>query len=85
MNTILLATPDADSTRRIFLRNAGLFGLGLAAAAPLLVPTRALAASYRCHCWRRARSRPREHRRLLVSCLFLWQCWQLKRYRFLQQ
>jgi len=45
MNTILLAIPSADSTRRIFLRNAGLFGLGLAAAAPLLVPTRALAAT----------------------------------------
>jgi len=45
MNTILLATPDADSTRRIFLRNAGLFGLGLAATAPLLVPARALAAT----------------------------------------
>lgn len=45
MNTTSPNTVDDTNFRRDFLRQAGFFGLGIAAAMPLLVPTRVLAAA----------------------------------------
>lgn len=45
MNTNLDQVAEDANARRIFLRHAGLFGIGLAAAAPLVLPSRAFAAA----------------------------------------